>query len=466
MGSTATCTLSLKTTHRQTVVTTAKHLLTTLRMFHLDKPEATWAQLCERLKEIAEGVLASRSTWDKVGMSMGLGQVYSDIREDLSEIAATEPLNMEQAGAVQMGSQVMVAAEKRLYGDLEELLGLISRLKHTSDVPLSLSVSAPKELPERTTERTQQVTLAESLPPCTFEYLSGLYTAEREGDVQVSTMKNIKASCGVLSGLLGDLDMRTHTRADLIALRENLKEGRKVSTVNKILSHLSTVLGWAEANAYIDKRYDKKLPIQKGSESARKEFSPEQVVTLMTYANRLPDDSWQRWALSLAVVTGARIGEIHKLTSKDITKDAQGQLLMDINTNDGKTIKNSFSIRKVPIVSAYGLDLEALQAFAVQSEKAVSGVDGRLFKRSSSGFESMLNLLIRDVLGTETKTGLSFHSLRHHLAGSLKAAEVPVGTAQEILGHSSGTLAFDRYGAGRSVQMGRMAEALEKALVY
>jgi len=270
-------------------------------------------------------------------------------------------------------------------------------------------------------------------------------------------MKNIKSTCGVLSAALGELNLEHHTRADLVTLRAQLLEGRKPSSVNKILTQLSTVLGWAVANAYISKSFDKKLQIAKGADSERLAFSPDQIATLMAHANGLPVTSWQRWALSLAVVTGARIGELHQLTSKDLTEDAQGVLVMDINTNEEKTTKNKFSVRKVPVVSVYGLDLKALKAFIETSE-------GRLFKMSSSGFTSMLNQLLRDVLGTEANTGLSFHSIRHHLAGALKAAEVPMGTAQEILGHSSGSLAFDLYGAGRAVQIGRMVEALTGAL--
>jgi len=453
LGSKATCTLSLKTIHRQTAVTIAKHLLTTLRTFHLDQPEATWDQLRERLKEIAEGALATGSAWDPydpVSASPaygGMGLVYSEIRRDLDEIACTVPLNSDQAKAVMMGTRIMSAAEERTHGSLGEIVEIIEEMKHASDMllPVSLSVLASEGAPENSPDATPVVTH-------TFEYLSALYMTERKGDLTGSTLKNLSASCRTISGLLGDLDLKTHTRADLIELRERLKEGRQVSTVNKLLTHLSTVLGWAVANAYLERAYDKKLQILKGSESQRKEFSPEQVATLMAYANGLPTDSWQRWALSLGAVTGARIGEIFQLTSADIT-EVQGVLVMDINTNDGKTIKNNFSIRKVPVVSAYGLDLEALKVF-------VKAANGKLFNRSSSGFTSMLNQLIRDVLGTETNTGLSFHSLRHHLSGSLKEAEVSQGTVQEILGHSSGSLAFDLYGAGRGVQVGRMAEAL------
>ena len=47
--------------------------------------------------------------------------------------------------------------------------------------------------------------------------------------------------------------------------------------------------------------------------------------------------------------------------------------------------------------------------------------------------------------------------------GANPAAEVPVGTAESILGHSSGSISYDLYGAGSAVEVGRMAEALRAA---
>src|SRR5471030_134825 len=85
MGSKRTCTISLKTTHRQTALATASHLLKTLRAFHLDKPDATWEFLRDHLRETAGSILGSRSVWDRIGSS---GHVFSDVRDDLEEIAA------------------------------------------------------------------------------------------------------------------------------------------------------------------------------------------------------------------------------------------------------------------------------------------------------------------------------------------------------------------------------------------
>ena len=81
------------------------------------------------------------------------------------------------------------------------------------------------------------------------------------------------------------------------------------------------------------------------------------------------------------------------------------------------------------------------------------------------GSEMCIRDSIRDVLGTETNTGLSFHSLRHHLSGALKASEAPLGISQEITGHSSGSITYDLYGAAGVVKVSRMAEVLRAALL-
>lgn len=444
-GSKRSCTLSLKTTHRQAALTTATHLLTTLKAFHLDNPDATWEQLKEHLIWIAEGVLQTRSVWDGLG---GMGHVYSDLNDDLGEIAATEPLSFDQAKAVELGRRIMQAAEQRDAGDPSGILSIIEELKKSTTIstiatPLTSTLSAAIAHP----------VVGDAI---TFETLAKLHTEERQADWQPNTAKNKKGCYGTLAGLLADLDLRYHTRKDMTELKALLMEGRKPSTVNKILIELSSVMTWGEENGYLNKTFDKGLQIRKGSESEREAFTPAQVADLMAHVNKLPASSWQRWALSLGVVTGARIGEIYQVTTDDL-KEMEGQLVIDINTNDNKTIKNKFSVRVVPVVPAHGVDVDALKAFA-------KAADGKLFKMSSSGFTALLNQLIRDVLGTEANTGQSFHSLRHHLAGAMKASEVPLGIAQEILGHSSGSITFDLYGSGRAVQVARLAEALRVAL--
>lgn len=436
MGSKASLTLSLKTTHRQTALATAAHLLKTLRAFHLDKPDASWDELKANLRDIAESVLQTRTVWDELG---GPKRIYTDVLADLNEIAATEPLSVPQTKAVDYGRRLMSAGERRTEGFLGPIRGLIEELDSVGP----LSDAAPTSTPQ-------------AGPVITFEALAALYMDERREDLKESSMRSVKTCCETLSIVLGDKDMATHSRADLIAAREALKVGRKAVTVNKIVTQLTTILSWAVDNGHIKQAFCKKLQIVKGTESERTAFTRDQVQALIAHANSLPVTSWHRWALTLGGITGARVGEIHQITTSDLV-ELGGVLVMDINDKGDKTLKNKFSARKVPLVDVFGVDPEALKAYA-------TAANGRLFLHTGPAFTAALNQRIREVLSIETKTGQSFHSLRHHLAGSLKAAEVPLGTAQEILGHSSGSITFDLYGAGSAVQVDRLAEALRTAL--
>lgn len=176
-------------------------------------------------------------------------------------------------------------------------------VKSVANVPVSLSVIAPA---------------------VTFEALSALYVAERGHDQKVSTLKETTICHRVFGLALGELDMRTHSRVDLVALRDRLSDGRMPSTVNKLIVKLSTVLAWSIENGHIPKSYDKKLKLTKGTESSRKAFTQDQVGKLVPYSNTLPETSWKLLLLSLGAITSGRLNEISKLTESDVQTLASG----------------------------------------------------------------------------------------------------------------------------------------------
>lgn len=105
---------------------------------------------------------------------------------------------------------------------------------------------------------------------------------------------------------------------------------RQPSTVNNILTKMTTVMDWAVDNDYLTKAYTSNLKLIKGTDSKREGVTKNQVAALMTHAAELPADSWGRWGLSLLAITGARVGEIAYLTKKDI-KQVNGLWCFHIN---------------------------------------------------------------------------------------------------------------------------------------
>lgn len=439
-GCHTSCTLSLKTTNRPAAMTTAKHLLQTLKAFHLDNPEASWEELMDNFRAIAQETLGSPQ-----GEAYGL--VLADVSENLAEIAETMPMGLAQAQAVLMAQRVLTAAQGRHGGDLRALVELLNGdLKGViGDSNQVCDFDSLDPVPASICKSPSTATASDT----TFSSLYEAYKAERGGDLSVNTLKNWESCTKVIVGHLKNTDMAKHSRATFVGLRDALlADGRKPSSVNKIMTHASSVIGWAVATGLIDRDYTKKLVIAKGAESAREAFSPDHLKELRGWAVSNLDEDWKASAIALGVATGARIGEVHQLTGSDIYK-SDGHWVMDINDKDGKTLKNSFSRRTVPLLGIPEDHLEKL-----------SQTQGRLFAQSKSGFDQLINQMIRDVLGTKTGEGLSFHSLRHSMASDLKAAGVSVGIAQAILGHSSGSLAFDLYGGNAAASSGLMVDAL------
>ncbi|MCK9739058.1 tyrosine-type recombinase/integrase [Pseudomonas syringae pv. syringae] len=421
-------------------MTISKDILTTLKAYHFDNPEATWDELRERLIDIAESCLTmAHGDSSLVAYEM----INDEHHEALREASAKMPLSVNQQRAVSKALEIIEASQDRMNGRAGKLVGIVKDLKAevcSTSVALSPSLSV---LPSE---------------PLTFKALSGLYMDELKDNVQASTMRDVRSTCEAIGAILGELDLKAHTREDMKNLRAKLLEDRKPSTVRKILTRLSTVMDWGVNNDYLVKALTDGLKPTKGADSSREAFFQDQVKALMAHAKELPVGSWQRWALSLGVITGARIEELRQLTRADV-KQLAGVWVIDINRDDGKTAKTKNALRVIPLTDgAYGFDLQAFLEF-------VDKADSRLFTLGGGQFSVLLNGMLRDVLNLKADRTQTFHSLRHSLAGALKAAEVPVGTAEAILGHASGSISYDLYGAGSGVHVARMAEALKTALL-
>lgn len=440
---TRTVSVSLKTTDRKAAMDASRRLAETIKAFHLDHPEATWHQLREHLIWVAEGLLSSAHDVHSLRM---WGDLYEDVATNLTEIAATMPLSADQHEHVANAKRVMSAAQHRLQGDSVPLVKIIKDLEGSKEYPAQSLEGASVPQSVRGTALT-------------FETLSGLYLADRAGEQKATTLNSTKFTHGVLSEMLGPLDLRTHSRADLVALRDQLAIARKPSTVNQILAKLSAVFSWGELNGHLEKRYDKKLKFTKGTESDRKAFSQEQVSQLMAYASRLPEASWKRWLLSLGVIAGGRLNEICQLTTGDIITLESGGTALSINEiGEGKSVKTKGSTRLVPLTDgAYGFDLAAFLRY-VESCKA-SGKNNLAQLGYRPAGEWVNQQAIPMALGDSYSRGLVYHSLRHSLISLMQARGVPTTHAQALMGHVTGTITFDTYGSGVPVEV--LAEMLK-----
>ena len=87
---------------------TSKLLQSTLRAFHLDNPDATWEELREHLRAIAEDILATPTGWERLEDQ---ALIYADWQADLHAITRTGSLTVPQAKAAILGGRILGAAQ-------------------------------------------------------------------------------------------------------------------------------------------------------------------------------------------------------------------------------------------------------------------------------------------------------------------------------------------------------------------
>lgn len=326
------------------------------------------------------------------------------------------------------------------------------------------------------------------------------YIQEKESNWKYATQLSSQANKSLLIEIFDYLkldDITKITRKDMLEVREVIKRlpvNRKqifkeqslkealaqyynktlsTRTINGHLIFLSSVFNWAEKNDLIKKNLATDLFLKDNQKEVdkRNAFSIKQIELILSsckahYArNGL---AWQYFISLLSAITGARLNEICQLQVKDVIKTDNNIIYLDINAYgiEGKSLKNQYSARTIPLVNhAFGFDCNEFMDY-ISSRKHQ---DNLLFdvtwtdkRRYSDKVSKWFNrTLLKQTLNSAN--GLSFHSFRHSLATLLKNSGIPLSTAQQILGHSSNSLAYDTY--GKAIHIETLHHSLEKALI-
>ncbi|MBO1502644.1 site-specific integrase [Serratia proteamaculans] len=420
------------------------HLSSTLKAFMLDKPDATREELKSHLKVMAEQFLTdsdAQGYWNMVepnvdGVMMNL---VEDTVSSLKEIAATKHLSTDQHRHIVEALSLLDDVKSKARGDAR---GLLNRMHGTE---------SSGELTMISNHQNLKSDLPSIASATSISGLAAVYLSEHAVNLSASTLRVAQSNYKTLHEASSGVDMANHSRADLVALRDNLSETRSNSTVNALLAKLSTLLSWAKLNGHINNDYSAKLKFTKGADSKRKAFNPEQVGRLQAEAKGSAVEA----LVTIAAITGARLGELMQLEVSDV-KEIDGITFIDINDDgEGKSLKNKYSRRVVPLVDgALGFDLQSF----------ISGLPaaGPVFQFSKDKAGRDFRYL-QERAGADGE-GLTFHSLRHSMAGRLKAADVALTTAQAILGHSSNSITYDHYGKGAVAELVKMQDAIAVSL--
>lgn len=437
-----TASVSLGTTERTIAMKRYNHLSATMKAFMLDNDNATFEELRAHLKSIAASFLNDKaeSYWSGVEVDH-----LSDAKSDLREIAATQSLNNNQHRVIIEALNVLSMVSDRVNkGDAKALLDYVganttgSTSEALSVAPIASPVVAPKAV--------------------TFESLFEDLMIEKRLTLKPASLRDLESTLRTVSKFITAASDASAEGVDLLSrpvwlsVRDSMIDsGLAHSTINKAMTKAKMLLDYALMNDRLTGRNPIERMKLTDAESKRKAFSEAQLVSLMEGLDNVANAN-QRYLVSLGLITGARIGELTQLTPEDI-KCVEGHWCIDINEDNGKTVKNKASCRVVPLTDgAYGFNLKEFLEFTASRPKG-SPLLGMQRDTASKWFNETYK--IATVGHCENVT---FHSLRHSMASTLKAAGVALTDAQGILGHSSQSITFDLYGRGHAI--GRLAEAL------
>jgi integrase len=232
---------------------------------------------------------------------------------------------------------------------------------------------------------------------------------------------------------LGTSPLRSLSRANIEACLLNLKlKGHGTSTVRNVRATFSTILQAAVERGYVEKNVAHGIRIRE-TNVIRKERRFHGTAEIRMLLGALSEPC--RTVVSIAVLTGMRIGEILALRWKRL--DLLRGLLSVAETYSGGDFgspKTKSSRRTIPISSV----LQAI--FEKHRAVSKSGSSEELVFQTPAGTPlDAHNLYNRELAPSCDRIGLarlSWHSFRHTHATLLSQTGEPLKTAQSLLGHS------------------------------
>jgi len=274
-----------------------------------------------------------------------------------------------------------------------------------------------------------------------------------------STIRKDKDAITLFIEIVGDKQIHLIKQSDAKLFSESIltykRDGthRAVNTVNNYMNSVSKFSLWITAHHsefghvkldFSGLRYSREKSVHK--ERDMFELSEiRQIFEHDKFRKAKTGDPEKYWLICIALFTGMRLEEITQLNpNTDIYIDESGLLIFDVNENDGKSVKNAPSIRKVPVHS------KLIELGLMSYVDSIKSKSDRLFPgskirdgRTGKNIGKKANYLINHIVGIKGKT---LHSFRHTFATMMKRALVDESIAAAILGHAHGGITFSRYG--------------------
>jgi integrase len=152
---------------------------------------------------------------------------------------------------------------------------------------------------------------------------------------------------------------------------------------------------------------------------------------------------WRKWIILICRHSGMRQNEACQLYKNDVMQVNGTWCFRIDDLNEGKSLKTSSSRLLEAGLLAY-VEKQEVRLFPKLSPHL--GIYAHQFSKWFGSFRKPHRLP-------------EFHSIRHYAASRLKEKGVPEQFASQLLGHSNGTITYNRY--GKNVDVGQLVELVE-----
>ncbi|HHF3089566.1 TPA: tyrosine-type recombinase/integrase [Vibrio alginolyticus] len=317
--------------------------------------------------------------------------------------------------------------------------------------------------------------------------LLDMYCEYKAGYVSEKTLEGQRAKCQIVLDLLGHKSIKSIRRRDAEVIQQQLQHfpsnskknkdfkalnNTEILALNKQLRHpclsessikdyiqkVSSFFEWCLQNEFTDINPFRAMRFKKTKRDneAKSAYSPQQLSTLFSHEGFTSGSfrhPYQFWLPLLGYYTGARLNELCQLYKDDIVKINGVWCIYVRAIRPDQRLKNLNSQRLIPLHD------DVIKLGFVKFVMAIN--NERIFPELPR---------LRDGYGTTAskwfgrlKTGLGFskghdfHSLRHTFATNLKNSEVSVSVASALLGHSTNSITYDRYGKDHEASLMKAA---------
>jgi len=237
--------------------------------------------------------------------------------------------------------------------------------------------------------------------------------------------------------------------------------------VNKCLTRLTTFMRFGVSQGYIKENYidGMKIPISKKDERKKREpFSPEDLVKILhpkTYLDWTIDFGLKTksdkpnpvkyqnpfyWSFLIGILSGMRTNETSQLLIEDIVKEGNVWMI-SIDETEGKRVKTSSSIRKVPVHPTL-ISLGFIDYVKIIKSKGVDRVFPELTKQRdgySTKISQHYNEKFLPSIGVWKRQVKVLYSTRHTFINRCYKKGVDRDIIKSIVGHEP-DFTMDVYG--------------------